>query len=220
MRKDWDSGGAHKSCLRSVTVCDAERHVHARTYFATQLPIVAILTSEADYATRYAFPFGRNLSTLFEHDRYIKRTRAANAQTGKTFVRKVFTRERQMLQTAVGHFEPYRTHKLYPSAESPARTTSQLSSEESVCSALVAQREWKKDKPGSKIPIAGLTLERTDQSAGQQPHLVARVDGSLITDHNDIDDGRIIEFLKKLIVSTIRPGIDTNQLTRIFDCKM
>jgi hypothetical protein len=186
----------------------------ARTYFDTQLPIMAILTSEADYATRYAFPLGRNLSTLFERDRHIKRK---NAQTGKN----ENIHEGEANVTAVGHFEPYRTHKLYPSAESPARTTSQLSSKESVCSALVAQREWKKDKPGSKIPIAGLTLERSDQSAGRNPYLVVRVDGSLITDHNDIDDGRIIEFLKELIlVSTIRPGIGTNQLSRIFDCKM
>src|SRR3569623_3003605 len=34
------------------------------TYFASQLPVMAILTSEADYATRYAFPAGRFFSTL------------------------------------------------------------------------------------------------------------------------------------------------------------
>ena len=39
------------------------------TYFASQLPVMAILTSEAEYATRYAFPAGRFFSTLLEKDR-------------------------------------------------------------------------------------------------------------------------------------------------------
>lgn len=54
--------------------------------------------------------------------------------------------------------------------------------------------------PRSKIDIAGLTLERTDRSAGRNPYLVVRVDKQLIKDHNDIDDPRIIEFIKQLIL--------------------
>jgi hypothetical protein len=118
-----------------------------RTYFGSQLPVVAILTSEADWATRYTFPIGRNISTLFEHypENPLKRK---NAQTD----REETIDEATANVTAVGHFEPYRTHELYPSGES-SREVAVQSSAESVRSAESAHLAWKADKPGSKIPI-------------------------------------------------------------------
>ena len=168
------------------------------TYFKPQLPVLAVLTSEADYATRYAFPVGRNLSTLFENDRNIKRM-------NKTSRREETILEGEANITAIGHFHPYQTHKLYPSSELPAETAALLSSSESVRSAYAVRCAWEQDKPGSMIPIAGLTLERSGTSAGRNPYLVIKVDKRLITGHNDIDEDHIIEFLKQFILMSTLP---------------
>lgn len=50
------------------------------SYFDSQLPVIAILTSEADYATRFAFPAGRRLSTIFENTHASLRYNAVTRQ--------------------------------------------------------------------------------------------------------------------------------------------
>lgn len=169
------------------------------TYFKSQLPVMAILTSEADKALGNSFPIGRHLSTFFEKDRDIRRTNAVTQQ-------EEIIDEGEANVTAVGLFQPYETHRLYPPHNLPKGVAGQSSSSESVSSALAAKSAWEDDKPGSKIPIAGLTLERSNISAPRNPYLVMRVDKNLITDHTHIDDGRIIEFIKQLIlISTTSP---------------
>lgn len=165
------------------------------TYFRSQLPVMAILTSEADYATRYAFPAGRRLSTLFEKTSDTTRWNATSQQDE-------IISESEANVTAIGHFEPFRTHKLYPPQAASRGGVAELSSSERISSALTAASKWMDDSPGSTIPFAGLTLERTVTSAGRNPYLVIRVDKTLITDHNDIDDRRIIDFVKQLVLIT------------------
>lgn len=169
------------------------------TYFSSQLPVMAVLTSEADQATRLAFPVGRRISTLFEKsDRDIKR------HNGVSGIKETI-HEGEATVTAIGHFEPYRTHKLYPAADAPVKTFVHFSGSESVNSASAARSAWENDEPGSRIPIAGLTLERTDTSAGRNPYLVVKVHKSLIAGHNNIDHPRILEFLKQLILISTLP---------------
>ena len=63
---------------------------------------------------------------------------------------------------------------------------------------------WEQDKRVSNID--GLTLERIVNSADGNPYLVVGVNKELIRDRNDIDDPRIIEFIKQLIlISTQSP---------------
>jgi len=167
-------------------------------YFESQLPLIAILTSEADRATRNSFPIGRYLSTLFENDRDITRWNAVTRQ-------QEIIHEGKANVTAIGHFQPYQTHKLYPSSKLHAGVRAQLSSTESVNSASKARTEWETDTPGSKISIAGLTLERGNTSAGRNPYLVVSVNRNIITNHNHINDERIIEFIKQLILISALP---------------
>lgn len=61
----------------------------SRKYFDGQQPIMMILTSKRDYATKYAFPAGRWLSTFFEQD---------------------FEYQNKI---AIGHYKPFKTHELY-----------------------------------------------------------------------------------------------------------
>ncbi len=159
------------------------------TYFKGQLPVLAILTSEADDATRVAFPAGRWLATMFEKEKRISRF---NAVTGEDEVIK----EGSANVTAVGHFRPYRTHRLEPattrSADSSPRAAARLF--------YRASGDWENDESGSQIEFAGSVLKRTKTSAGRNPYLVVQVDDELIHDHNHIDDPRIISFIQQLVL--------------------
>ena len=169
------------------------------TYFASQLPVVLELTSEADYATRYAFPAGRWLSTRFEKTRDRTRWNAV-------------TRQQETIDesaaniAAVGHFPPYRTHRLYPLSDKEPAQVKELSTDDSTRLFIQASADWAHDTPGSKIPFGAVMLERSFTSAGRNPYLLTYVDKRLITDPNHIDDPRIIEFVKQLIlISTQSP---------------
>jgi hypothetical protein len=169
------------------------------SYFASQLPVVLELTSEADYATRYAFPAGRWLSTRFEKTRERTRWNAVTRQQ-ETIA------ESKANVTAVGHFQPYVTHRLYPLGDRKPAQVKALSADDSMRLFAQTSADWAHDQPGSKIPFGDVMLERTLTSAGRNPYLLTYVDKRLITDHNDIDDPRIIEFIKQLIlISTQSP---------------
>jgi hypothetical protein len=163
------------------------------TYFPGQLPVIAILTSEADDATKRAFPIGRWFSTFFEKHR--KETRK-NAVTGEA---EVIDQEKSNI-TAVGHFEPYQTHYLRAAGESGAEMPDQPSVESSMKGFFELSSRWENDAPGSVIELEGSVLERGTNSAGRNPYLVIRVDKRLIRDHNDIDDPRIASFIRQLIL--------------------
>ncbi len=169
------------------------------TYFGSQLPVLAVLTSEADYATRYAFPMGRAFSTFLERERTITRFNAVT-RTDETID------EEDANRKAVGHFEPYRTHLLYPTGEATREQAPRLAAADSFARLQQFGESWVTDKPGSKIPFQNFMLERTIDSAGRNPYLVIYVDKQLIRDHNDIADWRVINFLKQLILlSSQRP---------------
>lgn len=169
------------------------------TYFASQLPVVLEMTSEADYATRYAFLAGRWLSTRFEKSKIRKRWNAVTRSLESVD-------ESELNITAVGHFKPYRTHRLYPISNRERSQLKALSVADSMRMFSQSSADWGQDKPGSKIPFGEVMLERSISSAGRNPYLLAYVDKHLIADHNDIDDPRIIEFVKQLImISTHSP---------------
>jgi len=170
------------------------------TYFPEQLPVLAVLTSEADWATKYAFPTGRLFSTFFENEREITRWNAVTKQME-------IIDEQRANRAAVGHFEPYRTHQLYPGTTSAAQP---LSVEQSAQEVMRLSASWANDKPGNKIDVAGLVLERTADSAARNPYLNIYVDKSLIKDHNDIAEPRVVKFLQQLIlISTQTPEQQT-----------
>ena len=177
----------------------SDMSVERGTYFTSQLPVLAVLTSEADYATRYAFPAGRAFSTFFEKERTIMRY---NAVTKKDET----VDEEDANRKAVGHFEPYRTHRLYPTSDSTREQVPELHATDNFAGLQEFSQSWLTDKPGSKIPFESVMLERTTTSAGRNPYLVTYVDKELIRDHNDIADWRVINFLKQLILlSSLRP---------------
>ncbi|MDA1076419.1 MAG: hypothetical protein O3A63_16930 [Proteobacteria bacterium] len=168
------------------------------TYFASQLPVLAILTSEADQATRLAFPAGRWFSTFLEAERDPRRYNA----TTKQF--EVIDAE-SANRTAIGHFSPYRTHCLYLEENGSLQALSYYTAESAAQTFYRTSIAWESDAPGSKIDFDGLTLERTANTAGRNPYLSIYVDGELIRGHNDIDDPRIIRFIEQLVLISSQP---------------
>jgi hypothetical protein len=75
----------------------------ARKFYPTQqLPVELILTSQVDDATKYLFPAGRRVSTVFDRDGWDPQNIAA-----------------------VGHYQPYITHTLTRATPAPAITLQQ-----------------------------------------------------------------------------------------------
>jgi pimeloyl-ACP methyl ester carboxylesterase len=163
------------------------------SYFTSQLPVLAILTSEADDATRVAFPAGRLVSTLFEKTREVERT---NGLTGQ----KEVIDQHQANITAVGHFGPYKTHDLRAVVDDESGGREGLAADRPERTFFLTSQRWENDAPGSEIPFKGSLLKRTTTSAGRNPYLVIRVDKELIHDHNHIDDPRVIQFVNQLIL--------------------
>ncbi|MGH8677862.1 MAG: hypothetical protein ACREUQ_05860 [Burkholderiales bacterium] len=178
------------------------------TYFGQQLPVLAVLTSEADYATRFAFPAGRVVSTFFEKERSIRRYNAVT-RTDEVID------EEDANRSAVGHFEAYRTHRLYPTGERTREQAGELESADNFALLQKFSQSWVSDQPGSKIAFDSLTLERTVTSAGRNPYLVTYVDRQLIRDHNDIADWRVINFLKQLILLSSQRPQDVQKILRM-----
>jgi hypothetical protein len=178
------------------------------TYFWSQLPVLVVLTSEADSATRYAFPMGRAFSTFFEKERDIERYNAVT-KTNETID------EEDANRKAVGHFEPYRTHRLYPTGEATREQVDKLAAAQSFARLQQFSESWLTDKPGSKIQFESVMLERTETSAGRNPYLVTYVDKDLIRDHNDIADWRVINFLKQLILLSSQRPEDVQKIMEI-----
>jgi hypothetical protein len=163
------------------------------TYFDSQLPVLAVLTSEADQATRRAFPLGRWFSTMFEKERKITQFNPVLKQD------EVFSQHDANLQ-AIGHFEPYRTHTLRATDATAPVTTGAQNQEAVVDSVLAASGSWDQDKPGNVMSFPGSVLTRGNDTAGRNPYLIVQVDKALIRDHNDLSDPRVATFITQLIL--------------------
>jgi hypothetical protein len=169
--------------------------VEKSSYHSSQLPVMAVLTSEADWATGIAFPIGRWFSTRFENEKDRQRF---NSVTGQLET----ISEHEANITAVGHFEPYRTHYLsLKQREQKREDLKPLSTEKSIQNFRdISRPSWTNDQPGSIVTFDDVILTRTKDSAGHNPYLMIYVDKELISGHNDIDDERVIEFIKQLIM--------------------
>jgi hypothetical protein len=178
-------------------------------YCKSQRPILAVLTSEADWATRDSFRMGRILSTRFEYEDHDHQRK--NAVTGQMETISAY----EANVTAIGHFEPYRTHQLDPSHPEQKRVELKpASAERSVDTLMQISDDWRNDAPGKSMTIGEVVLKRTENSAGRNPYLVIRVNENLSSGHNDFADPRIIEFINQLIQISSTSPIQTDQLRR------
>lgn len=168
------------------------------------LPVLAILTSEADWATKIAFPFGRWLNTFFEKHRCEEDQKRKNRRT-------------------VGHYTPFQTHRLIPVVDkgspSPEGTPSvqQLTLDQAAAIQQQVQRNVQRwtsrtdETPCEewKYQFGQTRLERkcsNDAVHVNSPYLVIDVDGEIINGHNDFANPHLIEFLREFVLFATYEG--------------
>ncbi|MBQ0720259.1 MAG: lipase [Gammaproteobacteria bacterium] len=167
-----------------------------RAYKDTQLPKLLILTSETDYATKYAFPAGRVFSTLFDSDVNLQRHFCeARSRAG---IREMRVSEGQANRNTVGHFSPYLTHRLKPVVTQPSRGGEYQIKQ--------IQSTWGQQKEPGAIDFVGSQLVSLGRTDALNPYLNVQVDKALIKDHNDIWGEEITSFIRDMIVISTTPS--------------
>ena len=158
-----------------------------------QPPRLVVLTSEADKATRYVFPYlGRSASVLFESHKDLNRQICT--KDGKA---KVTISEGEADRTAIGHFKPYQTHTLTPLQDKKIR--------KSDFNYRSLKTAWLDQGFGSQLDFEGVSLTHLGRTHPLNPYLNIYVDGSLIKNHGDIWGKEVIGFLRDLIIMVTTP---------------
>ncbi len=148
-----------------------------RSYEQGNFPALVIMTSKADWATKFAFKVGRKLSTTFD-------TYRDDAQEQENV-------------TAVGHYDPFVTHELIPLKE--ARKAGQDIWDKDM--------KWEEatTHDGYVINFHNVQLLHKDDSIHKSdpknPIMVISVDKNIIGAHNDIFNTQVRLFLADLIIS-------------------
>ena len=149
-------------------------------YLDSRTPRLAILTSESDYATKYAFWAGQAVATFFETHNTLERT----ACNGK---RHLILDEGEADRTAVGHFSPLITHDL-------KLADKQKMSEQNTLF------EWKRPDEGQSLILGNMRLTHLGLTSPYNPYLNIRVSSDIIADHNDIFSTELLNFIRAMIV--------------------
>lgn len=181
--------------LRYATLYDISQD-YCRSYFPSQLPKLAILTSETDRATGWAFPLGRFVSTFFETHTTLDRHHCTG--TGKSNISPMKIAEGEADRHTVGHFEPYLTHRLIPSKTPETRSTK--------FNYRTLQNLWSQQKLSGSFAFDNTELIHLGKTVPNNPYLNIQVDQHLIVGHNDIWHDDIVNFLRDLIMISTIPG--------------
>jgi len=179
--------------LRYATLYDMSQD-YCRSYFPYQLPKLAILTSETDRATGWAFPAGRSLTTFFETHSTLDRHNC----TGIGKINPIEIAEGEADRQTVGHFEPYRTHRLNPLTSSVKRRMN--------FDYRGLQNRWSQQKMSGSFAFENTELIHLGKTVPDNPYLNIQVDRHLIEGHNDIWHDEIVSFLRDLIMISTTPG--------------
>lgn len=152
-----------------------QRKAAGFTFQPKQKPILAIFTSEADIATKRAFPAGRTLATLFSEHRDAEQRRE-NVQ-------------------AIGHYPPFQTHTL-TLRRGNSVTPAEL---EDVACAWKAYSSGDTDRWDAGT-VALTRLAPPDSGSRRfNPYMVASVEKGIISGHNDIWGEQFSDFLYRFV---------------------
>lgn len=151
------------------------------SYFDNQVPKLVILTSEADYATKLAFPAGRIFSTLFETHDTIERNECK---------RSLALDEGEADRNTVGHYLPLISHTLKPVGNEKGMRVAGYANMKNI---------WSTQTSGGSTRFGSTVLTHLDKTEPRNPYLNIRVDEELIANHNDVFGDRLMEFLRLLI---------------------
>jgi hypothetical protein len=166
-------------------------------YPESQRPVLAIFTSEGDWATHYAFPIGRFFSTIFQKQRHDKPQGAANRK-------------------AVGWFKPFITHELIYDAKAKVNSTGhttlnpqtqehqphdQQKLQASIRNVDSQRQKW---HPNAATPATysfdDCTLNPKASFRPGDPFMIVSVDKKIMSGHNDITNPILINFLREFVL--------------------
>jgi hypothetical protein len=170
-----------------------------RCYATDQRPVMMIVTSDADGATKTAFPIGRSFSTLFEHKR--------SSEQGKS-----------MRQT-IGHNDRYVTHNLGLTSNNEEKQPSKKEvpkEKDCGCPHLESTSGWDAasvwdlfdgvvgNDYGNGVELKGVVIKKDEPKyASNYPYLVVKTDENLIADHNAIYSERFTTFSQVFVIKHI-----------------
>ncbi|MDH4187416.1 MAG: hypothetical protein OEV08_10490 [Nitrospira sp.] len=174
-----------------------------------QLPVVIVATSEADWATRYAFPIARWFNVIFE------------SSPGEEAEANVKT---------VGHNSRYITHELSlcKGADCEAMCKKRESGfgpldefnaqQEYEYMAEIARRgfDFTKKKPAQQRLCDGLELKWTSEAyPDHNPYWVVRTTGDIMRDHNDIFNENMVAFVRQIFSAFVAARNQYNEGKRV-----
>ncbi len=159
------------------------------SYPFSKRPRLAILTSETDYATKYAFWIGRVFSTFAETHNVIEREECKGQ-------RKLIMDEGEADRNTIGHFPPLITHQLIKATEPYDASF--------VTERLISLWQRQSDE-GAPLRFGNTELVHLQKTAPFNPYLNIEVSQELMDGHNDIFGDDLMEFIRMLIV------LSTNQ---------
>lgn len=151
------------------------------SYFDNQTPKLVILTSEADYATKLAFPAGRIFSTFFETHGTVERNDCGHPLS---------LDEGEADRNTAGHYMPLVSHTLKPIPENQPTQAANYADMKAI---------WGRQTSGKSMRYGSTLLTHLGKTAPLNPYLNIQVDKELIADHNDVFGDKISEFLRLLI---------------------
>ncbi len=160
------------------------------SYPFSKRPRLVVLTSETDYATKYAFWAGRVFSTLWETHGTVEREECQ----GK---RKLILDEGEADRNTVGHFSPLITHEL------------SMASERQEAEAVVRDPErlsrlWERQAEGQTMRYGNTELKHLQKTSPHNPYLNVLVHSAVMDGHNDIFGDDLSEFIRMLILLSTR----------------
>jgi len=174
--------------LRYSTLYDIAQE-GCRRYFDSQMPVLAILTSQKDNATRIAFPLGRIFSTTFEAQRPLARHECTAA--GEI---PITISEYKADKTAVGHFDPYQTHLMVPRKKTSGLDTVQQFSQ--------LKNQWMSLDYGGTLDFSEVSLQHFGKTTPHNPYLNIYVDKKIMPDHNNIWRKELMSFIEEMVMVT------------------
>jgi len=147
-------------------------------------PRLVVLASESDIAAKYAFPFGRFFSTLFQsnYNNY------------------------GMDISALGHYEPFNTHELTCIEKDCQKNV--LKQQVQSRNKCKENSDWLNDalrqqrgegRWSHEFKCSGLKLTHKGNSNAINPYYVIDVQKNIIPDHTQIFKGQLIPFINALI---------------------
>ena len=172
-----------------------------RTYPEEQRPKLIILSSEDDTPVHTIFPMGRTFNAWLEAHRKANATHCIGERSIPCPVTPSATgsclhefKQYRADRTAVGHFEPYITHKLY-SADNVSSFTRPESDKD-------IKTSWMEDSKQGYVYFNRTALISNNISKDYNPYMNIHTDGNVMSGHNDIWTREVLDFVNEIIKLT------------------